>query len=117
MPEGAILTHQSALRIYDVRRNKFLFWAIIFGFITIFPTLYIPVINRVVFKHEMITWEWAVVVIAALLFFLGVEAWKFGKRIFFRRYTKKSGQSNLIDWEKNESSLAEKGEVNDSERQ
>lgn len=65
----------------------------------------------------MITWEWAVVIIAALLFFSGVEAWKLGKRVFFRHYAKKPGQSVLIDWEKNGSSLAEKGEVNDSERQ
>ncbi|EGP89777.1 Na(+)/Li(+)-exporting P-type ATPase [Zymoseptoria tritici IPO323] len=76
---------------YDVRRNKFLFWAIIFGFVTIFPTLYIPVINREVFKHEGITWEWAIVVIAAVLFFAGVEAWKFGKRVFFRRRAVKMG--------------------------
>lgn len=29
--------------MYDVWRNQFLFWAIIAGFVTIFPTLYIPV--------------------------------------------------------------------------
>ncbi|KAK1569660.1 uncharacterized protein LY79DRAFT_707845 [Colletotrichum navitas] len=29
----------------DVRRNKFLFWAIIIGFVTLFPLLYIPIIN------------------------------------------------------------------------
>lgn len=97
--------------MYDVRRNKFLFWAIIFGFITIFPTLYIPVINHVVFKHEGITWEWAVVVVATTLFFIGVEAWKFGKRVFFRRYIPKGGKSQLMDWEGNESSEAEKGEI------
>ncbi|KAF2841503.1 Na(+)/Li(+)-exporting P-type ATPase [Patellaria atrata CBS 101060] len=69
----------------DVWRNKFLFWAIIAGFVTIFPTLYIPVINRVVFKHEGITWEWIIVMIATMLFFLGVESWKYAKRVFFRR--------------------------------
>ena len=29
--------------MHDVWRNKFLFWAVIAGFVTIFPTLYIPV--------------------------------------------------------------------------
>lgn len=29
--------------IFDVWRNKFLFWSILAGFVTIFPTLYIPV--------------------------------------------------------------------------
>ncbi|OCL11911.1 sodium P-type ATPase-like protein [Glonium stellatum] len=71
--------------IYDVWRNQFLFWAIIAGFVTIFPTLYIPVINHVVFKHTGISWEWGIVFISTFLFFLGVEAWKWGKRVFFRR--------------------------------
>ncbi|KAF3941536.1 hypothetical protein ABW19_dt0203870 [Dactylella cylindrospora] len=75
----------------DVWRNKFLFWAIIAGFVTIFPTLYIPVINHKVFKHEGITWEWGVVMIAALLFFMGIEAWKWAKRVYFRRTAKKRG--------------------------
>ena len=71
--------------MHDVWRNKFLFWAIVGGFVTLFPTLYIPVINHKVFKHTGISWEWAIVFIAAFLFFGGVEAWKWGKRVFFRR--------------------------------
>lgn len=71
--------------MHDVWRNQFLFWAIIAGFVTVFPTLYIPVINRVVFKHEGISWEWGVVLIEAILFVGGVEAWKWGKRICFRQ--------------------------------
>ncbi|KAA8648902.1 cation-translocating P-type ATPase [Aspergillus tanneri] len=71
--------------MYDVWRNKFLFWSIMFGWITIFPILYIPVINHVVFKHTSITWEWGIVFVEAILFFAGVEAWKLAKRVFFRR--------------------------------
>ncbi len=70
---------------YDVRRNPLLFWSILAGFLTIFPTLYIPVINHQVFKHTGITWEWSIVVIEAILFFLGCETWKWCKRIFLRR--------------------------------
>lgn len=100
--------------MFDVWRNKFLFWAIIAGFITIFPTLYIPVssislpekllppcmskltmeiqvINHDVFKHTGISWEWGVVFIEAILFFAGVEAWKWAKRIYFRRRAVKMG--------------------------
>ena len=69
----------------DVWRNKFLFWSVIAGFITIFPTLYLPVINHNVFKHEGISWEWAIVFVEAVLFFAGVEAWKWAKRVYFRR--------------------------------
>ena len=75
--------------MHDVWRNQFLFWAIIAGFVTVFPTLYIPVINHVVFKHEGISWEWAIVFIESILFFIGIEVWKWAKRIFFRKQVKK----------------------------
>ena len=71
--------------ILDVWRNQFLFWAIVAGFVTLFPLIYIPVINTVVFKHAPIDWEWGVVFIEAGLFFAGVESWKWCKRIYFRR--------------------------------
>jgi Na+-exporting ATPase len=75
---------------HDVWRNKFLFWAILFGFVSLFPTLYIPVINHAVFKHTGISWEWGIVFVAAVLFFAGVEAWKWAKRVYFRRKARKS---------------------------
>ncbi|KAI3391653.1 hypothetical protein diail_6991 [Diaporthe ilicicola] len=75
--------------VLDVWRNRFLFWAIVFGFVTLFPLLYIPVLNTVVFKHNAISWEWAIVFVAAGLFFAGVEAWKLAKRVYFRREDKK----------------------------
>ncbi|KAF2711311.1 sodium P-type ATPase-like protein [Pleomassaria siparia CBS 279.74] len=77
--------------ILDIWRNKFLFWAIMAGFITIFPVLYIPVISTKVFKHKGISWEWGIVFIATMLFFVGIETWKWAKRIFFRKNDKKAG--------------------------
>jgi P-type Na+/K+ transporter len=94
----------------DVWRNQFLFWAVLAGFVTIFPTLYIPVrsfvcdyvntankcsqvINHDVFKHTGISWEWGIVFIETILFFLGVEAWKWAKRVYFRRVAKREGKS------------------------
>ena len=76
--------------MHDVWRNQFLFWAIVAGFVTIFLTLYIPILNRTVFKHEGITWEWGVVLVEAFCFVLGVEAWKWAKRIYFRRRARKA---------------------------
>jgi Na+-exporting ATPase len=76
--------------VHDVWRNQFLFWAVIAGFVTIFPVLYIPVINTVVFKHVGISWEWGIVFIEAFLFFLGIEAWKWAKRVFFRHRARKA---------------------------
>lgn len=40
----------------DVWDNRFLFCAVLFGFVTIFPLIYIPVINDYVFKHHDISW-------------------------------------------------------------
>ena len=73
----------------DLWENRFLFWSILAGVITIFPILYIPGLNRVVFRHEPISWEWGIVFVATLLFFGGVEAWKFAKRVYLRKQAKK----------------------------
>lgn len=61
--------------------------------------IYIPVINTVVFKHAPITWEWAVVFVASILFMCSVEAWKYTKRVFFRMQDRKIGfvRSETLD--------------------
>jgi P-type Na+/K+ transporter len=51
------------------------------------------VINHDVFKHTGITWEWGIVFIETILFFLGAEAWKWAKRVYFRRVAARKGQS------------------------
>ena len=71
--------------IRDVWRNQFLFWSIFAGFVTVFPIIYVPVINTVVFKHAPISWEWGIVFVETGLFFLGIESWKFAKRVYYRR--------------------------------
>ena len=57
--------------IYDVYETKFLFWSIMAGFITIFPIIYILGLNHKVFAHIWISWQWGIVFVEALLFFLG----------------------------------------------
>ncbi|RAH43131.1 sodium P-type ATPase [Aspergillus brunneoviolaceus CBS 621.78] len=87
-------TFVSRLRgwLASLRRNRFLFTGIMIGFVTTFPILYIPVINDVVFKHIGISWEWGVVFVEAGLFFVGAEAWKWAKRVYFRRVAYKLRQ-------------------------
>ncbi|KAF4506661.1 hypothetical protein G6O67_006724 [Ophiocordyceps sinensis] len=72
----------------DVWRNQFLFWAVVAGFFTMFPIIYIPTLNTVVFRHSGISWEWGIVFVEAFLFFLGIEAWKWAKRVYFRHWGK-----------------------------
>ncbi|OJJ42861.1 hypothetical protein ASPZODRAFT_137006 [Penicilliopsis zonata CBS 506.65] len=61
-------------------RNRFLFWAVVAGFVVTFPVIYLPVVNRAVFMHLPITWEWGIVV-GCMAAYLGlVESWKAMKR-------------------------------------
>ena len=66
----------------DIYANKFLFWSVIIGALSVFPVVYIPGLNTKVFKHTGITWEWALSFGAVFIFVLGVEAWKATKRNF-----------------------------------
>lgn len=68
----------------DIWSNQFLFWSIIFGFVTVFPIVYIPVINRGIFLHTNIGHEWALAFAFSILFWIVVELWKYVKRVYFR---------------------------------
>ncbi|RBA11857.1 calcium-transporting ATPase 3 [Fusarium proliferatum] len=84
--------------MHDVWGNQFLFWAIVAGFITTFPLIYVPTLNTVVFKHAPISWKWGIVFVEAVIFFLGIETWKWMKRFYFRRKARKATGS-VIDLE------------------
>jgi potassium/sodium efflux P-type ATPase len=66
-------------------QNTFLFWSVVVGFFSIFPTLYIPVLNHRVFLHAPIDKEWGVVFAVTVLFFVGAELWKWAKRRYLRK--------------------------------
>ncbi|KAH9233314.1 hypothetical protein K456DRAFT_1911637 [Colletotrichum gloeosporioides 23] len=83
--------------------NKFLFFSVTIVFFVVFPTLYIPVLDHVVFMHHGISWEWAVVFIDVFVFMVGAEAYKWAKRIYIRRRGNHSGIVGFGDDE--ESSL------------
>lgn len=73
----------------DLWSNQFLFWSVIAGVVTVFPVVYIPVINDKVFLHKPIGYEWGVAVGFSLCFLLGAEAWKWCKRVYKRRQVRK----------------------------
>ncbi|KAK4694891.1 P-type Na+/K+ transporter, partial [Lecanoromycetidae sp. Uapishka_2] len=66
----------------DIYNNRFLFWSVIIGALSVFPAVYIPGLNTSVFKHKGISWEWALSFGGVIIFILGVEAWKGLKRCF-----------------------------------
>ena len=65
---------------HDIWENKFLFWSVVIGAVSVFPAVYIPGLNKKVFKHQGITWEWALSFGAIFVFVIGVELWKLVKR-------------------------------------
>lgn len=81
----------------DLWDNQFLFWSIIGAFISVFPVIYIPVINDKVFLHGPIGYEWGVSIAFTVCFFAGCEAWKFFKRRFYRKVLPQ--RSHLEDYD------------------
>ncbi|WFD37037.1 P-type Na(+) transporter [Malassezia cuniculi] len=76
--------HWSYQWFVDTWRNKFLFFCVVLGFLSVFPILYIPGLNHIVFLHkDPRGWEWGVIFVATALFILGIEIYKFCKRQFF----------------------------------
>ncbi|EGC41621.1 sodium transport ATPase [Histoplasma capsulatum var. duboisii H88] len=63
-------------------QNRFLFWAVFAGAVLLFPVIYLPVVNKSVFKHSGITWEWGIVFGAVAVYLGLVESWKAIKRAF-----------------------------------
>lgn len=80
-------------------KNPFLFWSVTFSFVLIPPTLYIPVINHMVFMHNPIDWEWGVIFVAVGVFFAGAEVYKWVKRVYFRRNVAKEFRKEITDVE------------------
>ncbi|KAF8462717.1 putative calcium-transporting ATPase 3 [Kalaharituber pfeilii] len=73
--------HQGPFAVFHaVWYNRFLFWAVVGGFVITFPVIYIPVFNTMVFHHMGISWEWGVVAGCAVVYLGIVESWKAVKR-------------------------------------
>jgi Na+-exporting ATPase len=74
-------THSRGFSVFStVWRNRFLFWAVSAGFSILFALIYLPVINREVFKHGAITWEWGISFGCVAIYIAAIEIWKAIKR-------------------------------------
>jgi hypothetical protein len=62
--------------------NAFLWGSCVFGAVTLVPILYVEPIATNVFVHRRITWEWAVIAAALLIFMATSELYKLLKRRF-----------------------------------
>lgn len=64
-------------------QNWYLYASFVFGFVLLIVVLYVPVLNRDVFKHEGITWEWGMTAASVLAYICLAELWKALKRKFY----------------------------------
>lgn len=64
----------------DLWGNQFLFWSVVGGFLSVFPVVYIPAINNIIFLHAGIGYEWGLAILSTVVFLGGCELWKWGKR-------------------------------------
>lgn len=75
------MSSQGPLSIFPtIWQNRFLFWAVVAGFVIAFPIVYLPVVNELVFKHHAISWEWGIVFGCTAAYLACVETWKAIKR-------------------------------------
>ncbi|KAF9574207.1 Na+ ATPase [Mortierella alpina] len=63
-----------------VKHNKTLWLSIVLGALVLIPVIYVPGLNRNVFKHLGISYEWGIVFAALVLWIAFVEAYKLIKR-------------------------------------
>lgn len=89
---------QTAIDLWD---NQFMFWSVILGFVTVFPVIYIPVINDKVFLHKGIGYEWGLAFAFTIAFLAGSEAWKWAKRVY-KRYNENKPKNPEYDLERND---------------
>ncbi|KAI8800512.1 Na P-type ATPase [Cladochytrium replicatum] len=73
------------------KENRILFWTLIVGTIAIVVTVVVPGLNSSVFGHLPFDWEWGMVVICTVLFYIISEVYKFAKRYYYERLAKRSG--------------------------
>ncbi|CAR24114.1 KLTH0F08030p [Lachancea thermotolerans CBS 6340] len=81
----------------DIWSNQFLFWSVIFGFLSVFPVVYIPVINDDVFKHKGIGYEWGLAFAYTVAFWIGAEVYKYFKRCYFKNKGKARNPENDLE--------------------
>lgn len=82
----------------DLLDNKVLLWCALVLLLSTFPVVHIPVINNKVFLINGLGWEWGIVFGMLFVYLLTAEAWKWGKRVYFRRANGRNpGNAHPVD--------------------
>ena len=91
--------------------NKALLWSAVVLLISVFPVIYIPVINDKVFLLFPIKWEWGMVFASTLYFIAVSELYK-----FFRRLIERKNQPKVQDHAHGDDALSQEKRVKVNEK-
>jgi len=69
----------------NLLENKPLFVSVVGGCLALFPTIYIPKVNDIVFRMTSISWEWGLCAASIVLYIVGAEGYKALKRRFWKK--------------------------------
>ena len=87
----------SSIALKSIYQNWVLFYSVLIGAVSVLPAVYIPGLNRTVFKHAPISWEWGLAVGVVVVFVSWVEGWKACKRSY--HWFNTSGASDILGLE------------------
>ena len=65
--------------------NKPLLISVVGGCLALFPTIYIPQLNNLVFRMTSITWEWGLCIASVVFYIVFAEGYKALKRRYWRK--------------------------------
>lgn len=77
--------HRQSIFTMNLFKNKPLFISVVGGCLALFPTIYIPELNDVVFRMTSITWEWGLCAASVVFYIVCTEGYKALKRRFWRK--------------------------------
>ncbi|EPQ29969.1 uncharacterized protein PFL1_02641 [Pseudozyma flocculosa PF-1] len=83
MVHGFVCKHPTqSIFAMDLLENRVLLWSVVLISLSVFPVIYIPVINDKVFLLLPIKWEWGMVAASTLVFLVVTELYKLARRMW-----------------------------------
>ncbi|PVU90617.1 hypothetical protein BB559_004518 [Furculomyces boomerangus] len=83
-------------KIRNFYQNKYLFYSFWSGIFVVLFALYVPGVNKTIFKHSPITWEWSIIAISIVVYLVFDATYKYFKKFFFKSvYLQSDKQTKL----------------------
>src|SRR5947199_9557575 len=77
--------HRQSIFAMNLLANKPLLISVVRGCWVLFPTIYIPKVNNLVFRMTSITWEWGLCAASVVWYVVCAEGYKALKRMYWMK--------------------------------